>query len=198
MGKNATTLKPGDPKRTHILSVARSQISQYGSTAFNMKQLAEEAQVPRPTLYRYYSSKEFLFSDLALIWGNDLIQRLEAKPIKGKTAGQRISGVFKSILNEAADHPKLIQVVLDSLLSSNQEVVELQDDLSALLPLTLSTSLDLKKVRIKKSIMDLLLRLLLANLQLLSSGRASFKESADSMTLGSKLLLGEELWQQNV
>lgn len=163
-----------------------------------MKQLAEIAEVPRPTLYRYYSSKEFLFSELALVWGSELIQRLEEKPIKGKTAGQRITGIFRSILQEADENPRLIRVVLESLLSDNQEAMALQDDLSALLPSTLSTSIDLKKVKIKKSIMDLLLRLLLANLQLLSSGRATFKESMDSMSFGAKLVLGEYLWQQIV
>ena len=67
--------KPGNAKKAHIVAIAREFIAENGDEALNMKAFAGLSGVPRPTLYRYFPSKERLVSEVALQWGLDFRER---------------------------------------------------------------------------------------------------------------------------
>ncbi len=181
-------------RRQMILSVAREIVSKQGGEALNMKELASIADVPRATLYRYYASKEQLISDMALDWGNSLLARLQENAPTGKTFGEKVSSVFESILKEAKDNPNLIAITLSSLLSDDSAVVSMQSEFERLLPALMESAVDYSQIEEVDKVIDVLLRLLLANLMLLSLGRGDLQQSLDNMVFAAQGLMGSERW----
>ncbi len=182
-------------ERKHkILVAARKVISEYGGASLNMKELAQIAEVPRASLYRVYASKEHIISDITLDWGLSLVKRLQTKKPKGKTNGAKIKHVFKNILQEAENNPLLIGAVLENLLSADDTTRNMQVKFEELLPALLAPAIDYQSIPDAKKVMDTLLRLLLANLLMLSSGRSSLKESLSHMIFAAEKLTGLEYW----
>ena len=181
-------------RKQKILIAARKVITEHGSAGLNMKELAQIAEVPRASLYRTYTSKEHIISDITLEWGLSLVERLQTTAPKGKTNGAKIKGIFKSILQEAESNPLLISAVLENLLSADDTTRNMQVKFEDLLPALLASVIDYQSIPEAKKVMDAFLRLLLANLLMLSSGRSSLKESLSHMIFSAEKLTGMEYW----
>ena len=181
-------------RKQKILATARKVISKHGGAGLNMKELAKVAEVPRASLYRTYASKEHIISDITLDWGLSLVKRLQTKTPKGKTNGAKIKSVFKSILQEAESNPLLIGAVLENLLSADDTTRNMQIKFEELLPALLASAIDYQSIPDAEKVMDAFLRLLLANLLMLSSGRSSLKESLSHMIFAAEKLTGQEYW----
>jgi len=181
-------------RKQKILNAAIEVISEHGSASLNMKELAQIAEVPRASLYRTYASKEHIISDITLEWGLSLVKRLQATAPRGKTNGAKIGSVFKSILQEAESNPRLISAVLENLLSADDTTRNMQIKFEELLPTLLSSVIDYQSIPEAKKVMDSFLRLLLANLLMLSSGRDSLKESLSHMIFAAEKLTGADYW----
>lgn len=183
-------------RRANILSVARQIITEEGSEALNMKEVARRADVPRATLYRYYTSRDHLMTDLALEWGHSLLQRLQSRAMVGHTLGDRITSVLESILIEAVENPNLIAVTLSSLVSRDAAAVAMQADIEQLLPKMFNAVFDQEALADSPQILDVMHRLLLGSLFLLSSGRDQLDMALHNLTYTARSLLGETLWTQ--
>ncbi len=181
-------------RKQRILDAARRVISEQGADALNMKELAQIADVPRASLYRAYASKEHIISDITLEWGSSFASRLQGRSSRGRTNGERIKSVFKSTLQEAEDNPLLIGAVLGNILSTDDNTRNMQIEFEGLLPAALSSAVDYRSIPESKKVMDVLLRLLLANLQMLSSGRSGLKESLSHMVFAAEKLMGKKYW----
>lgn len=185
---------PKEERRKKILTTARKIISEQGAAGLNMKELALLADVPRASLYRTYAGKEHIISEITLEWGLSLVGRLQAETPKGRTNGTRVRSVFKSILQEADNNPLLTSAVLENLLSPDDSTRNMQIKFEALLPALLVSAIDYESIPQSKKVTDVLLRLLLANLQMQSSGRSSMKESLTNMVFAAEKLMGQEFW----
>jgi len=183
-------------RKQKILIAAKKVITEHGSAGLNMKELAQIAEVPRASLYRTYASKEHIISDITLEWGLSLVERLQTAVPKGKTNGAKIKGIFKSILEEAESNPLLISAVLENLLSADDTTRNMQVKFEELLPALLASVINYQSIPEAKKVMDAFLRLLLANLLMLSSGRSSLKESLSHMIFSAEKLTGMEYWNQ--
>ena len=181
-------------RKQKILIAAREVISKHGGASLNMKELAQITEVPRASLYRTYASKEHIISDITLEWGLSLAKRLQATAPKGKTNGAKIKSVFKSILQEAESNPRLISAVLENLLSDDDTTRNMQIKFEELLPALLASVIDYQSIPEARKVMDCFLRLLLANLLMLSSGRSDLKESLSQMTFSAEKLTGIDYW----
>ena len=183
-------------RRELILAEARRVVSDHGEDALSMKELAVACNVPRATLYRLYTSKEHLISDMALEWGYSLVERLQQNQPAGSTIGEKITGVLASVLREAEDNPRLIQLTLTSLLSADPTVVKMQSDIELLLPALLGSVLtDAELLQLRQEI-KAINRILLSCLLLLGSGRESFGESLSCLVFTTQKLFGHDLWKQ--
>lgn len=184
-------------RRDQILQATREIISSEGSEALSMQDVAKKAAVPRVTLYRYYSSREHLISDMALAWGRSLVERLQRTVPPGTTVGEKATAVFESIFDEAEQNPRLIGVTLSSLLSPDPATMQLYADIEQLLPSLLGTVIEAHEIPDAEYVLGTLNRLILANLLLLSSGRSETDEAIDNMACTARLLLGEEIWSRD-
>jgi AcrR family transcriptional regulator len=183
-------------RKRKILDAAKKLVSEQGAGSLNMKELARIADVPRASLYRSYASKEHIISDITLEWGLSFASRLQTSSPRGRTKGERIKRVFKIILQEAEDNPLLIGAVLGNILSTDDSTRTMQIEFERLLPAALSSAVDCRSIPESKKVMDVLLRLLLANLEMLSSGRSSLKEALSHMVFAAEKLTGEKYWNE--
>ncbi len=123
-----------------------------------------------------------------------LVTSLQAESPKGNANGSKTKSVFKRILLEAENNPLLIGAVLENLLSADDATRNMQIELERLLPTLLSSAIDYKSIPDSKKVMEVLLHLLLANLQMLSSGRSRLNEALENMVYAAKRLMGQEYW----
>ncbi|MFC2028007.1 TetR/AcrR family transcriptional regulator, partial [Chloroflexota bacterium] len=183
-------------RRDRILTATREIISNEGSNALNMQDVAKKAGVSRVTLYRYYSSREHLINDMALAWGLSLIDRLQRATPPGNTVGEKLTAVFASIFEEAHQHPNLIAVTLNSLISPDYASVESHVDVEQLLPSLLNMVIAEAEVHDAEYVLGALSRLTLANLLYINSGRSDTEEAVSYSAHVARLLYGDELWNR--
>ena len=96
-----------DHRRLAILAVARALFSEYGLESVSMGQIAEAAEVSRPTVYRYFASPlmiwEALFAEeLEAFWHT--CQPLLEGPIPPE-------GVLRNVLQLIIAHPTLLALL---------------------------------------------------------------------------------------
>ena len=192
-------LSPSQQKRRNrILTVTREIISSKGSDDFNMLDVAKKAGISRATLYRYYSDRDHLISDMALDWGLSLVERLQSATPPGETIGEKLTAVFSSLFEEADQSPNLIAVTLNVIISPNYALVASHVDVEQLLPSLLNVVIDENEVEDPDFVLGTLGRLTLANMLFLNSGRSSLQEAVDNMARNARLLYGEELWNRSM
>lgn len=192
-------LSPAQQKRrTKILAATREIISHKGSDDFNMLDVANDAGISRATLYRYYSDRDHLISDMALDWGLSLVERLQCTTPPGRTIGEKLTAVFTSLFEEADQNPNLIASTLNVLISPNYALVASHVDVEQLLPSLINVAIDESEVQDPDFVLGTLGRLTLANLLFLNSGRSSLKEAVDNMAHNARLLYGEQLWNKKM
>lgn len=104
--ERSTRMEP-DIRRKEILSVASALFLEYGLEGVSMGQIAEAAEVSRPTVYHYFSSPatiwEALFEEeFAQFW--DQCQPLVTAP---KPPG----GIIRAVLGLITAHPTLLALL---------------------------------------------------------------------------------------
>lgn len=104
--ERSTRMEP-DSRRKEILSVAGALFLEYGLEGVSMGQIAEAAEVSRPTVYHYFSSSaaiwEALFEEeFAQFW--DQCQPLVTAP---KPPG----GIIRAVLGLITAHPTLLALL---------------------------------------------------------------------------------------
>ncbi len=175
-------------KKTLIIETAIGMIEEAGADNFNMKSLAETSGVPRATLYRYYTSKEELFHDIALYWGTNFRENL-SQTKRSKQLDKALNQSFKAILQEAQDRPELLRVIISDIFNANMDATDFGNDFAQLFFALLDKFTDLNEHTLKEEDVHVLLRLLLANLQLVVSEKVSLKEALNNLAYCVGVLL---------
>lgn len=178
-------------KKTLLIEAAIAMVEKAGMDGFNMKSLAEISGVPRATLYRHYTNKEELFHDIALYWGLGFTTSLSSSK-KSKQLDKALSQTFKAILQEGKDRPELIKVVISDIFSASMDATDFENDFAQLFFALLEKFIDLEQHTLKKEDVHVLLRLLLANLQLVVSDKVSLKEALKNLSYCVEMLLRKE------
>lgn len=168
-------------KKTLIIETAIEMIEEAGGDSFNMKSLAETSGVPRATLYRYYTCKEELFHDIALYWGTNFRENL-SQTKRSKRLDKALNQSFKAILQEARDRPELLRVIISDIFYVNMDATDFGNDFAQLFFALLDKFTDLEQHTLKEEDVHVLLRLLLANLQLVVSEKVSLKDALKNLS----------------
>jgi AcrR family transcriptional regulator len=84
-----------EPKRTKILTAARSVFLRYGFRRVSMQDIAEAADVSRPALYLLFKSKEEIFIGVYEQWVDETLAEIERGMATATTPQEKIERAFE-------------------------------------------------------------------------------------------------------
>lgn len=104
-------MPPGtsDLTRERILAATAEVLGQRGMTKLSLSQVARQAGVSRPTLYRWFASKTELL-DAFVVWERSFYERAVANASAHAAAGDRLDAALRIIVEYQQSYPGLRMV----------------------------------------------------------------------------------------
>lgn len=93
-----------DTTRERILAATAAVLGRQGMTKLSLSEVATQAGVSRPTLYRWFASKQELL-DAFVVWERGFYERGVAKAISGLPAAQRLDAALRVIVDYQQSYP---------------------------------------------------------------------------------------------
>lgn len=162
-----------------------------GYPAVTMTELADRAGVSRATLYRYYSTKEQLYSDVSIQWGVNFVDHMRQHPPRGDTVGERVSGVIRETIGAAADNPRLMTAHIATMISDDSSLRADQRRLKTLMPGIINIAMGKTQSDNLELASSTLQHVLISNLILLNSGKTQSGKIINEMERIAACLLGD-------
>lgn len=98
--------------RERILAATAEVLGNYGMTKLSLSEVAAQAGVSRPTLYRWFASKEDLL-DAFVVWERKHYDRAIAKINADLPADQRLDATLRIIVDFQRSYPGLRMVDIE-------------------------------------------------------------------------------------
>lgn len=193
-------------RRDRMLNAALELALEGGWDAVQMREVAQRAEVALGTLYRYFSSKEYLLVSVMISEIETLATRLSVKPAVGSTAVERVVNVLSRANRALQRQPQTTIAMIRALVSANTDiapaVIETRSlmrgiiseavrptppangDVTPRQPSTTSHTVD------ELIVIDLLSDIWLACLVSWISGVSPVEELADRLTDATRILIG--------
>lgn len=111
--------------RERLIEAAISLATASGYDAVTVRTVAAEAGVSVPTVYQHVSSKDQLLAEALLALGQQSTVELRDRPPKGRTPAERISSVFRRIMQAAHHRPLLYQALYRGWVISAPEIANI-------------------------------------------------------------------------
>ena len=89
-----------------------------------MKDVAEASGVALGTIYQYFSSKDHLFAEALVHWGDLLPHNIDHRPLSGGDPAQRLTEVLHRAVRAFQQQPNLAKLVTALAVSSDPFAVE--------------------------------------------------------------------------
>lgn len=93
-----------DTTRERILAATAAVLGRQGMTKLSLSEVASQAGVSRPTLYRWFASKQELL-DAFVVWERGFYERGVAKAIADLPAAQRLDAALRVIVDYQRSYP---------------------------------------------------------------------------------------------
>lgn len=100
----APPTESGATTRTRLLEATRVTLAQFGPRKLSLTDIAAHAGVSRPTLYRYFSSKEELLGELAR-YERDRFQSELGRALQGLAPADRLDGALRFVVEFQRSYP---------------------------------------------------------------------------------------------
>jgi AcrR family transcriptional regulator len=110
---------PGNSTRQRILAATAEVMGRHGMTKLSLTAVALEAQVSRPTLYRWFPTKKDLL-DAYVAWERSLYERAVADATAGLPPGKRLDAALRVIAAGQQSYPGLRMVDIEPALVINR------------------------------------------------------------------------------
>jgi AcrR family transcriptional regulator len=118
-------------RRARILGAGAELLAVREYEHIQMRDVAERADVALGTLYRYFASKEHVFSAVAVQWAASLRHQIGRHPLKGGTNAERLYDVFQRAVRAFQRRPQFYRVIMMMQVSTDPFARENADQLSA-------------------------------------------------------------------
>jgi TetR/AcrR family transcriptional regulator, repressor for uid operon len=103
---------PDSPTRQRILAATAEVLGRCGMTKLSLSDVALQAGVSRPTLYRWFASKEQLLDALG-VWERETYERGVADARAGLPAREKLEATLKFIVDYQQSYPGLRMVDIE-------------------------------------------------------------------------------------
>jgi AcrR family transcriptional regulator len=101
-----------DSTRQRILAATAEVLGRNGRTRLSLSEVALQAEVSRPTLYRYFGDKRELL-DGFVVWERQYYERAVAEATAGLPAGERLDAALRVIVEYQQSYPGLRMVDIE-------------------------------------------------------------------------------------
>jgi AcrR family transcriptional regulator len=101
-----------DSTRQRILAAASEVLGRNGMTKLSLSEVALQAGVSRPTLYRWFDSKRDLL-DAFVVWERQYYERAVAEAIAGLPTSERLDAALRVIVEYQQSYPGLRMVDIE-------------------------------------------------------------------------------------
>lgn len=190
---SAAALAGMENSRRPILQAAEQLLLVKGYSSVTMTHVAQQAKVSRATLYRYYSTKEQLYSDLTNEWAVNFINQLHQSTPPGATVGDRVSWVIAKIMDAVVENPALVSAHIATLVSDYETVQSNHKPLKELMPRIIGICAGAHQAENMAKVELNTLHLLISNSLLLNAGKTT-KEAVVKSMIGITSLLLSDIW----
>src|ERR1044072_2028562 len=92
--------------RQRILAATAEVLGRNGMTKLSLSEVASQAGVSRPTLYRWFASKRDLLDGL-LVWERKYYERAVTEATAGLPAGEKLDAALRVIVEYQQPYPAL-------------------------------------------------------------------------------------------
>jgi AcrR family transcriptional regulator len=99
-------------RRARILAAGADLLAVRDYDHIQMRDVAERADVALGTMYRYFTSKEHVFSAVAVQWAASLRQQIGRHPLQGETNAERLYDVFQRAVRAFQLRPQFYRVIM--------------------------------------------------------------------------------------
>ncbi len=99
----------GSSTRQRILAATSEVLGRNGTTKLSLSEVAAQAGVSRPTLYRYFADKRELL-DVFVVWERQFYERAIAKATAGLPSDQKLDAALQVIVDYQLSYPGLRMV----------------------------------------------------------------------------------------
>lgn len=123
-----------DDVRRRLLEATSVTLARFGPRKLNLTDIASRAGVSRPTLYRYFSSKEELLEELAAYEKQRFLDEL-SDALRGLDGPARLDRALRFVVDFQRDYPMRGLVEIEPLFMLDQLEVALQTMTTPLIPL---------------------------------------------------------------
>lgn len=105
--------KPADQRRVEILAAARQIFAEHGYQRADMQAVADAAAVGKGTVYRYFASKEALFSAVLDDCLERLMQVVAEAAVTGDDPLEQLRTLMRAYLLFFDDNPDVIELLAE-------------------------------------------------------------------------------------
>lgn len=111
-------------RRDRIIDAALQLSRRRAFEQIQMKDVAEASGVALGTMYQYFSSKDHLFAEALVHWGDLLPHNVDRRPLAGGDPPQRLTEVLHRAVRAFQQQPNLAKLVTALAVSSDPFAVE--------------------------------------------------------------------------
>ncbi|VEG53695.1 TetR family transcriptional regulator [Mycolicibacterium aurum] len=132
MMQHSASGNDGDPDnstRQRILAATAEVLGRNGTTKLSLSEVAAQAGVSRPTLYRYFADKRELL-DVFVAWERRYYERAIARATANVPAHQRLDAALRVIVEYQLSYPglRMVDVEPDQVIARMASVLPLMRD----------------------------------------------------------------------
>ncbi|OBK80814.1 TetR family transcriptional regulator [Mycobacterium sp. 1164985.4] len=98
--------------RERILAATAEVLGRHGMTKLSLSEVALQAQVSRPTLYRWFASKRDLL-DAFVVWERQYYERAVAEATADLPPGERLDAALRVIVDYQQSYPGLRMIDIE-------------------------------------------------------------------------------------
>lgn len=117
---------PDNSTRQRILAATAEVLGRNGTAKLSLSEVATQAGVSRPTLYRYFADKRELL-DVFVVWERQYYERAIAKATADLPAHERLDAALRVIVEYQLSYPglRMVDVEPDQVIKRMERVLPL-------------------------------------------------------------------------
>lgn len=188
-----TLSKDQQARRARLVEAARQLADEGGYAAVTMHDVADRAEVARATVYRYFSSKDHLLTEVAAAWARSITADIAFTPDAPEgTAEERLTALLERIVEVAAADLTLTSAIIQAVTSADPGIESARSELFQFVRARVAAALG-DELPAQDDVEIVLGHLLLAALVSLTALRRPKDEVVAMVRTASRLLLAGAL-----